>query len=296
METVSDRYKIVQKLGKQSKRKFGSVFLVQNKLSGEEAILKTLKKNPNNFHLQERIRQEAGFSFEFDGLPKTLELIENESEILLIKNYIPGITLEEYWRKIPRKDQLSELILILENLSPILHYLKEVHVIHCDIKASNILIHKMNSGITVSLIDFGLALKQDKENQRSILFPLGYAAPELLLNKLDLVDHRTDLFSIGIMIWTLLNGQLPLTHPNPSIFTNLQLTHPLPEGTEPLEGLNKLLRKMCCKPSFRTAPNRMDNAKVRSELLQAIHNRYENLNQFLDHLKKLPKRKKWIFF
>ena len=160
-------------------------------------------------------------------------------------------------------------------------------IIHCDIKPSNIIVSGDQDNFEIHLIDFGLAYKQSSPEERSTLFPLNYAEPELLLNKLSIVDHRTDIYSLGTMIWRLFNGKLPLVHPNPSIFTNLQLTHPLPESGSLPKGVYPVLAKMCTKHTFKTVPNALDEKEVIESLKEGIENRYSNLSEVIDDLKKI---------
>ena len=277
-------------------RKFGSIFLVRNSFSGELGVLKSIKKETTNLHIQDRIRKEAEFSFDFPGLPKTLEIVENEEEIFIVKTYFPGITLDEYWNKIKSGKRLIILKEIIEKLVPIFTELKTEHIVHCDLKPSNIILNETAEGITVALIDFGLAMRLNEENYRSTLFPLGYAAPELVLNRLNLVDQRTDLFALGVIIWRLFVGKLPLTHPNPSIYTNLQLTHPLPDSSKLPKGIYPLLKKMCFKHTFRTSPNLLPKSEITVDLLNAMNNRYPDLIAFNKEVQQLKPTKNWLGF
>jgi len=290
MDSINDLYRIKGKIGAQANRKFGSVYLVENKINGEEGVLKSIGKTSQNSHLQERLKKEASFNFDSKGLPQTLYFSETENEILLIKKYIPGKALDEFFKALPSHRKQIVLGEVLQQLVPIFNYLKDEQIVHCDIKPSNIIVDLRKENLTVSLIDFGMALKMQESNERSILFPLGYASPELLLNRLDLVDHRTDLFSLGIVIWRLFNDRLPLTHPNPSIFTNLQLTHPIPDSPELPKGLDPLLKKMSYKHQFKTSPNLMTAEDVTFELSQAMMMRYESLEDFLIDYLRLPPR------
>jgi serine/threonine-protein kinase len=169
-------------------------------------------------------------------------------------------------------------------------------VVHCDIKPSNILVKKTEDDFEIALIDFGLAVRTTEPENRKILFPLGFAAPELLLNELDLVDHRTDLFALGISCWNLFTGELPLTHPNPSIYTNLQLTHPLPDHSSLPKGLYPILKKMANKHVFRTAPNLMTAEERKMALKEGLLGRYATLSEVLIDLTNVPLKKNWFGF
>lgn len=292
---IIDKYQILNTLGSQSKRKFGHVYLVINKATGEKGVLKSLQITPTNLLLQDRIRKEAELTFNCKGLPATLDFYEDENELVLIKSYCPGIPLDEFWKSLSSRERLPTLKILISQLIPLFEELKKESIVHCDLKPSNIIIDKINNQLNVSLIDFGMALRNNQHNKRTTLFPLGYAAPELILNRLDLVDERTDLYALGIIIWRLFEGKLPLTHPNPSIFTNLQLTHPLPEGNELPKGLFPLLQKLSAKHSFKTAPNTLPSDEVDQLLVTGMNMRYDALSAFYTDLEGLKKRN-WFGF
>ena len=176
-------------------------------------------------------------------------------------------------------------------MTPIFEELQSEHIVHCDIKPSNILISAKKDDFDVYLIDFGLAIKRNLIDDRKILFPLGYASPELLLNHLDIVDHRSDLFALGILIWRLIVDELPLRHPNPSIYTNLQLTYPLPDHIELPKGLYPILQKMTCKYQFQLPPNKLSREEIRTSLLTGISQRYKNIKEVSIALNQLKERK-----
>jgi len=291
MAGILDNYERIKKLGNQKNRKFGEVYLAQNRANLEFCVLKTCFKTPDNSLVQAQLRKEAEFSFQHSSLPETLGFFEDEENITLVKSYLNGETLDVFWKKIASRKRTASLLSILRKIIPILEFLHENNIIHCDLKPSNILVEKFGEELNVSLIDFGMALNLSIENKRSTLFPLGYAAPELVLNHLDLVDHRTDQFALGIIIWKLFADKLPLTHPNPSVFTNLQLTHPLPNHVDLPKGWYEILQKMCYKESFRTAPNLLSQEEVSTVLKNGIAKRYSTLGNCLSDFEKLTKGK-----
>jgi serine/threonine protein kinase len=292
MAGILDNYALIKKLGNQKNRKFGEVYLAQNRFNLEFYVLKTCVKTPDNSNIQMQLRKEAEFSFQHPNLPETLCFFEDEENITLVKSYLKGETLDVFWKKIASRKRTASLLSILSKIIPTLEFLYENKIIHCDLKPSNILVEQIGEEFNVSLIDFGMALNMAKVTKRSTLFPLGYAAPELILNRLDLIDCRTDQFALGVIIWKLFAGKLPLTHPNPSVFTNLQLTHPLPNHSDLPNGWYEILQKMCYKESFRTAPNLLSQEEVSTALKNAIAGRYHNLESCLSALEKLPQRKK----
>jgi len=232
---------------------------------------------------EERLRAESTFHFDFPGLPQILDVYDGESELIVIRNYIEAKTLDKRFNEIKRRDKHLFLCNVLVQLEQIFNHLHQQHIFHCDIKPGNLLIDENDQ---VHLIDFGLAIKQPMTSHRKMLFPLGYAAPELLLNHLELVDHRTDYFALGVTLWRIYTGKLPLTHPNPSVFTNLQLTHPLPEADGISGRMHKVLAKMCSKYTFEVPPNSMDLKTVKSHLSEGLQQRYSSFSDFLKDFQK----------
>lgn len=284
---LSEQYRIVKELGNQARRKFGKTYLIEDKQSKSQAVLKTIQKTDKNQHLVSRIQEEMSFNFSFPGLPSVIDNVNSDKAVMLILEYKKGITIDDYWNKLRKKNRLPFLIAFLEKLVPIFNHLKSQNIVHCDIKPSNILIEAKDDDFKVHLIDFGLALRTDSENNRSLLFPLGYAAPELLLNHLDIVNRSSDLFSLANVIWRLYTGELPLVHRNPSVFTNLQLTHPLPEHSKVSKSMFKILSKMSTKHQFRLPPNKMKREVVHIHLMEAMKIRYQEIDVIIADLKKV---------
>ncbi len=284
---ISDRYLLEKRLGAQKNRKFGELFLAVDKQSGEKVVLKVVRLNDTESDQgqtlsAQRLRSEAQFSFTSAALPTTILFEESRSSLILVRAYREGIPLDVHWKHVKRRDRLRFLIELFAKLAPVFEQLQNEKIVHCDIKPSNILIQPVGDSFHIHLLDFGLALRTNEleENRaRKLLFPLGYAAPELLLNQLDLVDQRTDLFALGIVVWRLYTEQLPLVHPNPSIFTNLQLTHPLPAHSNIPKKLQTILGKMTFKHQFSLPPNRMPASEVHDHLAQAMDQRYFALNE-----------------
>ncbi len=275
---IADKYKIIKPLGKHQGRKFGSLFMVCDKATDALGVMKVVAKTDQSMIAVERLEAEAKFHFDFVGLPEVMDFYNGENEVILIRKFIEAEPILERFEKIKKRDRHIFLCDVLKKLGIILDFLHDQSIYHCDIKPGNILI---DSDDTVHLIDFGLAIQQPIDESRKLLFPLGYAAPELLLNHLEIVDHRTDYFALGITLWRMYSSKIPLAHPNPSIFTNLQLTHPLPESDQVSRHIQKVLEKMCAKHSFKVPPNSMEHKDVQAKLKQGISDRYSNFAEFL---------------
>ena len=95
MESYLEKYTILSSLGNQSKRKFSSVFLIEEIESKEKYVLKKIKKTSSNQHLVERLIQESTFNFTHQQLPSIKQTYENNSELILIIQFINGKDLNE---------------------------------------------------------------------------------------------------------------------------------------------------------------------------------------------------------
>jgi serine/threonine protein kinase len=113
-----------------------------------------------------------------------------------------------------------EALAIVPKLCDALHYAHEHDVLHRDIKPENILIDTEGR---VKLVDFGLAKLRDEgalpftlTQSGAKLGTLAYMAPEQVEKPAE-VDHRADIYSLGVVLYEMLTGELPLGRfPTPS--------------------------------------------------------------------------------
>lgn len=277
------------------KKKFGETWLAEDKDTKQKVIVKYVAKSLKNQKAIEQLRSEHKFQFTETCLQSSLYLIEDEKGIALIKTFIEGATLADYWKSVKRKDKFTALKELVEKCIPAFELLREKEIIHADIKPANIIVKtdRSKSVESVSFIDFGLAFEKSEIPNRKTLFALGFSAPELILNRLYLANHTTDLYSFGIVLYTLLESEIPNIHPNPSITTNLQLNLPLPSLSRKYKNLQISLDKLTLKHAFKIPPNRMDKSEVDKQLKKAISDRYSSLTQFYEQF-PLTKRKSWF--
>lgn len=136
----------------------------------------------------------------------------------LVMEYVDGVNL----RQAMKSGGLSarETIVIVPKLCDALHYAHEHGVLHRDIKPENILIDTEGR---VKIVDFGLAKLCDEgaipftlTQSGAKLGTIAYMAPEQIENPSD-VDHRADIYSLGVVLYEMLTGELPLgVFPSPS--------------------------------------------------------------------------------
>lgn len=133
------------------------------------------------------------------GIPKVYEIIEDEKELIIIEEYIHGLTLDKKYNK----TDVETVKKIMEQLCNILKQLHNMNppIIHRDIKPTNIIV---SNDDVVYLVDFNISREYD-ENQSVdtvIMGTQGYASPEQC--GFAQTDCRSDIYSIGMLMKNIL--------------------------------------------------------------------------------------------
>jgi serine/threonine protein kinase/AmiR/NasT family two-component response regulator len=155
----------------------------------------------------------------------------------LLQGHTLADELRKKWKLTPAR--CAEIII------PICDVLEEAHqagIIHRDIKPDNIFLHQTKNGETVKVVDFGIAKLLDKTPNENIegsatygfIGTPEYMSPERLNNKQ--YDGRSDVYSIAIMLYQMLSGQVPFQIGENGIW-EVALLH-LTQDPEPLSKLN----------------------------------------------------------
>ncbi|NMM47686.1 ATP-binding sensor histidine kinase [Marinigracilibium pacificum] len=153
--------------------------------------------------------------------------INGRSAVIL--DYVDGLTLSNYIRKFD--PPFIERLQIAISICRIIEKIHQFDIIHKDINSQNILV---NSNNEVHLIDFGLATKlntkTDVQNVSNyVAGTLAYISPEQTGRVNHVVDQRSDLYSLGVVLYELFSGQLPFTTLDPMELVHAHLAvQPLP--------------------------------------------------------------------
>lgn len=123
--------------------------------------------------------------------------------------YIEGQTLRQWMLDNP-KPSIEQVRQIIERVTLALRVLQRKDMVHRDIKPENVMVNHLGE---IKLIDFGTVLVKSLQETNQLLdedTPLGsvnYIAPEYLLSNQS--DHRSDLFSVAVVCYEMLTGELP---------------------------------------------------------------------------------------
>jgi serine/threonine protein kinase len=151
------------------------------------------------------------------NIVKFLDHGQEQDSHFLVMDYVKGLSLDSFplgnsMTTIGVKQTLptmEEYLSVFIGCMDALAYVHRKGLVHRDIKPQNIILR--GSEYKPCLIDFGIAKKTDKDDDLNLtaegMFTVSYASPEQLTNKP--VDHISDLFSFGVVMYEKLTGHLP---------------------------------------------------------------------------------------
>jgi serine/threonine protein kinase len=124
-----------------------------------------------------------------------------------------GTGLDEEQQDLPDRTESLHLLELAERIATILHRIHEQGVVHRDIKPGNIIVTSTGEPV---ILDFGLALDLDEDtvaeaSSWGVTGTPAYMSPEQLIGGHMRVDHRTDIYSLGVTLYEMLTLQRPFT-------------------------------------------------------------------------------------
>lgn len=154
------------------------------------------------------------------------DFAEQDGQPYLVMKYVEGETLKDQLQH--GRLTLPETVSLVEAVGAALAYAHQQGVLHRDIKPSNIILTPDNH---IYLSDFGLAriasAGESSISQDTLLGTPNYMSPEQAKGQTDL-DARTDLYSLGVVLYELIVGQLPFSGDTPYAIVHDHIYTPLP--------------------------------------------------------------------
>lgn len=258
MESVAN-YPIIRKLGEGAT---SEVFLCQDPFRGREVAVKrifpeSLRDPARGRMFRKLFFTEASLAGKLDH-PHIAQIYDagiGEDSGYIVMEYVPGGTMERYCAAAALLP-IEQTVEIIFKCARALAYAHMQGVTHRDIKPGNLLYASAPTDVRIS--DFGLALNVGAETtQITGVGSPAYMSPEQIRE--ELVDHKTDIYSLGVVMYQMLAGKLPFQGSNKfsMIYQITQFDPPPPSSHRPEvpEALDRIVRQ---------AMNKDANARYRS--------------------------------
>lgn len=214
-QVINGKYRIVRLIGDGG---MGSVYEAHHQVLGVNVALKFLHPElSEEFNLKERFLQEARVSATIHNphIVRVLDVDVFDERPYLVMDLLKGEPLQ---RRMAHHGRLS-VAQTLDYANQILAGLQEAHdknIVHRDLKPDNVFITKGQHGEELlKILDFGIAkLRQDAGAKANLTQPgavMGtpeYMAPEQAYSA-DQVDARSDVYSVGVILFEMLSGKRP---------------------------------------------------------------------------------------
>ncbi len=271
------KYEVIRVLGKGAT---AVVYLARDPDADREVAIKLIKFD-GNISMSRRLRKlfqtedAVGRRLTHPNIVQLYDAVVEDDQAYIVMEFIEGTSLEQYCA-INKLLPMHRAIGIIFKCCLALDYAFRQGVVHRDIKPANILLDKDDNP---KITDFGLALNLNKDLNRDSTFIMGvgspaYMSPEQIKNYP--LNQKTDLYSLGVLLFQLLTGRLPFRANNQGalVYKIVNMETPsvcalnpnLPAGLDPI--LKKALEKDLYNRYRNGAEFAKDLSTVRYQMLE----------------------------
>ncbi|NXE21908.1 MARK1 kinase, partial [Ardeotis kori] len=202
-------YRLLKILGKGS---FGKVKLARHVLTGREVAVKIIDKTQLNPTSLQKLSREVRIMkiLNHPNIVKLFEVIETEKTLYLVMEYASGGEVFDYLVAHGRMKEKEARAKFRQIVSAV-QYCHQKCIVHRDLKAENLL---LDAGMNIKIADFGFSNEFTVGNKLDTFCGSPpYAAPELFQGK-KYDGPEVDVWSLGVILYTLVSGSLPFDGQN----------------------------------------------------------------------------------
>ncbi len=232
---------------------------------------------------KQRFQQEAQAAarLEHPSIVSVYHFGRERGLLYLVMELVPGLSLGTYMRQLAARRQvirLEETVLLMAQVADALGYAHRRGVIHRDVKPDNVIVKQLNQAerpdeppLRAVMTDFGLAKLMEggvETKSGEFMGTLAYISPEQIMD--DAVDGRSDIYSLGVVLFQLATGQLPFTVRTPSeaLKKHMHQLPPVPQTIQP--GLPEQLDRIILKALVKDVGERYQTAEEMASDLRQV--------------------------
>lgn len=265
-QVISDRYKIVETLGRGG---MAIVYKANDLKLGRDVTFKVLKSDyieDKGFIKRFNTEARAAAQLAHTNIVNVYDVGNDGDIYYIVMEYIDGFTLNELiYKKAPLDNELA-----CDLAMQIAAGLENAHahgVIHRDIKPENILLTKIGGKLVAKVTDFGIAKANSVETtQGDYMGSVHYFSPEQA--KGDDVDQRSDLYSLGIVLYQMVTGTIPFEGNSALDLAMKHIKAPIPDPRNINPNVSQEIIEIIKKACAKEPKNRYQNARAMYEALK----------------------------
>jgi serine/threonine protein kinase len=267
---VLGRYKILEVIGRGA---MGVVYKAVDPVIDRIVAIKTINLSLSREDIQEyeaRFTQEikAAGRFSHPNIVTIYDVGRTDEVAYMAMEFLNGRELKDILAAGTRLDVETTVELML-GVADGLAYAHEHGVVHRDIKPSNIMVIDLPNGVFAKITDFGIARMPGSAVKTMTGIVLGsprYMSPEQVVGKA--IDHRSDVFSLGVVLYETLTGKAPFDGDNlTAIMYATANAHPAPPS------------------SLNAASPKMLDLVMEKALAKDVERRYQSMRELCNDLR-----------
>ncbi len=261
-QKISDRYQIIKSIGEGG---MANVYLAYDTILDRNVAVKVLRGDlSNDEKFVRRFQREAlaASSLSHPNIVEVYDVGEDNGEYYIVMEYIEGKHLKNLLKK-RGKLTLSESVDIMLQITDGLSVAHDSYIIHRDIKPQNIMI--LENGL-VKITDFGIAMAMNATQltqTNSVMGSVHYLPPEQASGQGSTL--QSDIYSMGIVMYELLTGELPFKGDNAVEIALKHLKEPIPDIREKLPNVPNSIVNIIKKATAKNPKNRYSDAREMHE-------------------------------
>ena len=258
-QKINDRYQIIKSIGEGG---MANVYLAYDTILDRNVAVKVLRGDlATDEKFVRRFQREAlsASSLSHPNIVEVYDVGEDNGQYYIVMEYIEGCQLKQLLKKRGRLT-LSEVIDIMLQITDGLSVAHDAYIIHRDIKPQNIMI--LDSGL-VKITDFGIAMAMNSTQltqTNSVMGSVHYLPPEQANGKGSTL--QSDIYSMGILMYELLTGELPYKGDNAVEIALKHLKEKIPSVREKLQKYLRVLKILLLKQPLKILKTGMPMLEV----------------------------------